>query len=996
MIGRTISHYRILSKLGQGGMGVVYLAEDTHLGRQVAIKFSTAPSDDSQYRARFLREARAASELNHPHIASIYDYGETTAGEPFIVMELVNGEDLAHLLHRGALQVAQSIRIVETVAEALAEAHRLGIVHRDIKPANIVINQRGQVKVLDFGLAKHMHEPLPPGQETSTLNSFHTTGGGVYGTPLYMSPEQAREAPLGPTSDDFSLGAVLYECLAGKPAFSGRNSVEIMAGVLHVNPPPPSVVNAGVTPEMDRITMKALAKDVPARYQSANDMAADLLAVMASLTYTDSQVTQVLPFSESPAAPTFGSALRTLRTLAGPLRRSRTAAVAALVMLVAAIFAGWWLLPGGSYQPAPEALRWYQEGVTALRDGTYFKASKALERAVARDDHFAMAHARLAEAWLELDYADKAREEMLRATPPGISPRLTHLEQVYMQALHLTLTGDFGGAASKYRDVMAGTPDSDKASAYVDLGRAYEKNEQLKDAVNSYQEATRRRPQEPAAWLRVAILYGRQLDQAKAAAAFHEAESLYRSLTNIEGVTEVLYQRAVLAGKLGKTADARDLLQQALDMARSTGSTHQRIVILLQSSGIAHRMNDSAGAQRDASEALDLAGANGLENLTTRGLIDLGNAYFVQGEYDEAKKYFSQSLEYAHRYHSARNEARALLSLGSLEMQRGGSEDGLRDIEQALAWYQRGGYQKEAAQALILVGRARRDKGDYAAALESFQQQLQIARNLQDQAQMTLSLQGMGSVLESEERWPEALARYREASDVSRQSGDPLNTAYNLLGASGVLWQLGRYAEARQSLDQIVPGTSRGLAAQADRIRVAMALSERQFSAAIEGSRRLLAQPGPSTETLVTLKRILGLAEAASGARSDAVASTSEALALATKSSGPRLIAETGLAHAQALLAAGDPAKALENALAAQQWCARVGRQEAEWHCWLAASQALAASGDALRSREYAAKASDLLAVLARKWDAESYKTYLARPDIQYDRGQLARLAAAK
>jgi serine/threonine-protein kinase len=256
MIGETVSHYRILSTLGHGGMGVVYLAEDTHLARRVAIKFSTAPADNETYRTRFLREARAASALSHPHIARIYDYGEAPDGRPFLVMELVTGEDLAHLLHRGAMPVLQAIRIVEEVAEALGEAHRSGIIHRDIKPSNIVINERGQVKVLDFGLAKLWHEPTRNSDYRPTLESSQTAAGTVLGTPSYMSPEQAREAPLAPRSDLFALGAVLYECLAGRPAFAGANAVEILAAVLHVEPPPPSRFNPRLPPVLDTITLK--------------------------------------------------------------------------------------------------------------------------------------------------------------------------------------------------------------------------------------------------------------------------------------------------------------------------------------------------------------------------------------------------------------------------------------------------------------------------------------------------------------------------------------------------------------------------------------------------------------------------------------------------------------------------------------------------------------------------------------------------------------------
>ena len=997
MVGETVSHYRILSRLGRGGMGVVYLAEDTHLARQVAIKFSTAAPEDEQYRARFLREARAASALNHPHIARIYDYGETAAGQPFIVMELVTGEDLSRLLHRGGMSVAQALRIVEEVAEALGEAHRHGIVHRDIKPGNIVINERGQVKVLDFGLAKQFGQSAQPDiSQTQRETSAETAAGTVLGTPSYMSPEQAREAPLAPRSDLFSLGSVFYECLTGRPPFSGTNSVDILAAVLHVEPAPPSQLNPQIPVSLDRVVLKALVKDPEARYQSAGEMIADVRAARAALSHPDTEQTELLAVSPGTRQSHLTTALRSLRTLAGPLRRSRTTTIAVMALMAALILAGFWLWPGGSYQAQPESLRWYQEGLTALRDGTYYKASKALEQAVDRDPRFTLAHARLAEAWLELDFADKAREEMLRASPPGSHPRLTRVEESYLQALQMTLTGDFPGAVVRYREIVGRTVDSGKADAYLDLGRALEKNEKLKEAVDSYREAAARQSQNPAAWLRLAILYGRQMDQAKAAEAFAKAEPIYRGLSNFEGVSEVLYQRAVLANRLGKTAEARASLEQALELSRHIGSQAQQIVVLLALSAAEQRMSHFAEAQTDATEAIDLARANGMESLTTRGLVDLGNAYFLKGDAENAKKYFTQSLEYARRYRSERNEARALFSLGSLEMFYGQSEDGLHNVELALAFYRRGGYQKETAQALILAARAQRQKGDFVAALNSFDQQLEIGRRLGDLTQIALAQQGSGTVLEAQGRWPEALARYQEAGETARKSGDPLSTQYDLLNAADVSWRLGRYEEARQLLAQASSSNSRGALAQAGQIQAAMALSQRQFPAAIEAGRRVLLETGLSADVAAGVKNMVGLAQVAMGAGREAAASTAEAASLAARSGSAWLIAETALGQAQAQLAAGDAHKALESARAAQQWFARVGNQEAEWRSLLAAAQAEVVLKDAGNARADAGRALELLAALGQKWDPGSYAGYSARPDIQFDRGQLERLAAAK
>jgi serine/threonine protein kinase/tetratricopeptide (TPR) repeat protein len=990
MLGRTVSHYRILGQVGRGGMGVVYVAEDTHLGRRVAVKFSTSASDNTQFRARFLGEARAASKLNHPCIAGVYDYGETPEGDPFIVMELVKGEDLSHLLRRGPLPAVRSLRIVEAVAEALAEAHQHGIIHRDIKPSNIVVGESGRVKVLDFGLAKQIERPAP-NQDYSTVANSATLEGLVLGTPSYMSPEQVRDAPLGPASDLFSLGAVLYECLTGKPPFRGANNVEILAAVLHVEPAPPSAVNPAVTPELDRIVLKALSKSPETRYGSAAAMLTDLRPLIAVL--EPGTETELLrpPGEATPASAS--STWKSLATLTGPLRRSRAWALVVLATVAVLAICGWWFLSPGGYRPPVEAQRWYDEGVAALRDGTYYKASVALERSAALDGRFSMAHARRAEALLELDYSDKAKEEMLRAVPPGSKPRLTGVEQTYIQALHLTLTGDFAGAVTKFREIADRTPAEAKPNAFVDLGRAYEKSEKPKDAVACYQQATQLQPQNAAAWLRLAVLYGRQRDQAKAVPAFREAESLYRGHSNLEGVTEVLYQRAALANQIGQGPQARPMLEQALAMARQTGNVSQQIVVLQRLSNVELRAGGNEAAERFAAEAIELARTNGLEGLATRGLIDLGNAYFVRGDPAEAAKRYEQALEYARRFHAQRSEARALISLGSLELQQGQRAEGLRKVETARAWYERGGYQRETAQALILIAREQRENGDLAGALRSFEQQLTIARNLGEQAQAGVAQQGIGSVLEAQERWPEALSHFREASALAAQGGDRLSAPYYAIDVSRVLCRVGRADEARRTLDQIDPGSNGTLLTQSDFLRAAIALTQRQFPAAIESSRRVLARPGLNNAFAAGTRSILGIAQAASGARREALKTTSEAAALAGQYGSTVLLVEPMLSHAEALLAAGDRPKAREVALAAQAEFARTGRDEPAWRGWVLVARA---SANPAEVRESCEKATNSLAALQKKWDAETYQTYMNRPDVQFERGLLSRLLSAK
>jgi len=334
MIGKTISHYRILDKLGEGGMGVVYKARDTQLDRLVAIK--VLPADkvvDPERRLRFAQEAKAASALNHPNIVTIYDIG-TTDGDEFIVMEFVAGQTLDRLIPRGGLRVGELLKYAIPVADALARAHAAGIVHRDLKPGNIMISEEGLVKLLDFGLAKlsDLHDATDA--ELTRPMRPETEEGSILGTVSYMSPEQAEARRVDARSDIFSFGAVLYEMATGHRAFLGRSKISTLAAILQSDPKPAAQLQSGLPRDLQKIIRRCLRKDPAWRYQSAADLKISLYDLQRETESGEPEAAPAAPPSPRPS-----------------LRWQRWIAALALGLAIGAV-GTWWFASRGERRTA--------------------------------------------------------------------------------------------------------------------------------------------------------------------------------------------------------------------------------------------------------------------------------------------------------------------------------------------------------------------------------------------------------------------------------------------------------------------------------------------------------------------------------------------------------------------------------------------------------------------------------------------------------------------
>ena len=960
----VLDRFRIVRFLGRGGMGEVYEARDLQLG-QVALKTIRSKGFiGGQDLARFRREVQLARKVTDKHVCRIYDLFTIPArdGRPsasFLTMEYLPGETLADRLARdGALPLDQAESIALQCCSALQAIHDSGVIHRDFKSRNIMLvprNGKTHAVVMDLGLAG---EAAAASDDEPGL----TKPGAIMGTPENMAPEQFQGQTVTSAADIYALGIVFYELVTGKHPFSA--STPLAAAILRARRSvAASSVREGLPACWDVVINRCLEYEPGQRWGSPRQVAEALQ--------------KPVPLDVRPLT----------RTWFSPWRRF---GLTAILLVAAAAGLLWYKYP---YSPPPaEAQRWYTRGIAAIREGTYFKAVNALEQAIQLDPSFALAHARLADAWSELDFTPKAQDEILQASSLESRHGLPDIDHSYLDAVRSTLTYDYDAAVSDYRKILAQSPDTEKAFGYVDLGRIHEKQLKLLDAAKDYQEAARLAPEDPAPFVRLGMLRNRQGNGAEGERAFAQADDLYRASSNVEGRGEIAYQRGYFAMLRGDTARARDDFARSFRTAQDIDSVQLEIRTLIRMSVLEYQVDNNEKAVELAEKSLALAREKHLEYWNIDALVRLGNAYYAMGDSARGEQSLQDALQQASEGKKERLAALACWSLASIRDGQDKPEETIEYAQKALVYYQRAGFVSESTLALTLIARSYEKKGEFAQVLQRATGTLDVARKINNPIGIMHAEELIGKVNLSLENYPEALAHYQAALASARSVNQAVD--YQMRHCAEALWRLGRYAEAKDMLASIPPAAAEqpAVAVNVDLINGEILLSRLDSREAFEIARRKLSEPSLNPSDRFDFELLGGTAASQTPIPSQALVLCRQALDQAEKKKDVELTAQAELCLANADVKARDYKDALPLAESAERFFAKSEQTESHWRALLTLARTYRESGNSTQAKKISSEAIDILNACGHNWGDLAFETYCKRPDIRAQRVELIRL----
>jgi len=957
--------YKVLRYVGRGGMGEVYEARDLDLEREMAETTALktllpAIGADEAVISRFKREIALCRKINHPNVCNVFDFSrhEDAGGRPvlFLTMEFLSGENLELYLRRnGVMKETEALPLLRQMAAALDASHEAGVVHRDFKPSNVMLVPNGEslrAVVTDFGLARQFRTPAGQTAEASAV---------IAGTVDYMAPELFKGVQASVSSDIYALGMTAYRMVTAALPFASETPMGAAIMRCHQSVPSPRAVVPGLSSAWERTILQALDADCANRFSSAGSFIEALEGKAA-------------------AAPP-----RSKRRRIRPAY-AIAAGVGALCLCGAA--AAWLGLRDPNLRLPQAAQALYEKGGDDISAGNYLAAIRVLEAAEQTVPKAPQIHARLAKAWAALDAPEKAASEMALARGRDTA-RLSSADRLEIEAADLSIAQEYSAAAAKYEQITH--LNHDDARADVDLGRMYENADRSNDAVRSYLRAAQGAQHNPAAWLRLGALHARQGNPDKGGQEIAEAERLYQSIGDPDGLTEAIVQRGIAANRAGKLREGAAFLQRSLTIARSQSNFPEEISATLRLGQNAYLAGDAGSAERYAREALDTARLHDFDAVAVRGLIDVGTVFLRQMDHSASakyshdaptlekyyrdasasEKYYRDALDLARHLQAPHLIALSLVSLATLHDEMKPEDEG-REALEALPFYQANHYAKEALQCLRVLSRAQRDTGDYEEALTSFRSLVKRAEGGQDREQISAAHGDLGSMFFDLDRYPEALEEYKKRLDFA---ADAEHVAHASLNSANTLWRLGNYSEAEAAFGRAAAAaqTNSGLRTQLICGRAAMALSQNQYRKAEELSEEGLPHVSDGLPLIRDqLEEVSGLALAAQGREKEGLAKCMSArAALAGRNNVAALLAaELALLEVQAGM--GDSTATLR--LFAQMRPRLRQYPEMEWRAFALASQF---------DRQYVPKAQEGLRNLWRVWGNYAYSTYLTRPDVE-------------